>query len=172
MNILRVQIRRAIGSAINGRVIPEIQNALGTRTSRQTDTESGLPPKIQEDREGTNGFKTKITKKYSRSAFDLRDTENLSRYTVSGVSIPEFLCGRNHSHPILERQKSAHNGSMVTTKPIPGADMTLKFLKLCSLMALAQKKVPNAHIARQKWRTKVEKGPSVRHTLNAQRAVK
>ena len=44
MNILQVQISRAISSAINGRVIPEIQNAMGTLSSGQRDTESGSSP--------------------------------------------------------------------------------------------------------------------------------
>ena len=40
----------------------------------------------QEDREGSNGFKTKITKKDSMSAFHLRDKDNLSPYMVTGVN--------------------------------------------------------------------------------------
>ena len=80
MIILRVQISRAIKSAINDRVIPEIQNAMGTLSSGEKDTESGSSPYNQEDREGSNGLKTTITKKDSRSAFKLRDTEYLSPY--------------------------------------------------------------------------------------------
>ena len=53
MNILQVQITRTINSAINDRVIPEIQNAIGTLSSGQRDTESGSSPNIQEDREGS-----------------------------------------------------------------------------------------------------------------------
>ena len=63
MNILQVQITRVINSAINDRVIPEIQNAMGTLSSGQMDTESGSSPNNQEDREGSNGLKTKILKK-------------------------------------------------------------------------------------------------------------
>ena len=77
MNILQVQITRTIISAINYRVIPELQNAMGTLSSGQKDTESGSSPNNQEDREGSNGLQTKITKKDSRSACDLRDTESL-----------------------------------------------------------------------------------------------
>ena len=80
MTIQQVQISGAISSAISGRVIPEIQNAMGTLSSGQRDTESGSSPKNQEDREGSYGFKTKISKKDSRSAFDLRDTKDLSPY--------------------------------------------------------------------------------------------
>ena len=91
MNILQVQITRMIKFAINDRVIPEIQNAMGTLTSGQRDTESGSSPNNQEDREGSNGLKTKITKKDSRSAFDLRDTEDLSPYTkvLLGIQISQ-----------------------------------------------------------------------------------
>ena len=80
MNILQVQITRAINSAINDRVIPEIQNAMCTLSSGQRDTEYGSSPNNQENREGSNGLKTKITKKDSRSPFDLRDTEGQSPY--------------------------------------------------------------------------------------------
>ena len=75
MNILQVQITKAINSAINNSVIPEIQNAMGTLSSGQRDTESGSSQNNQEDREGSNGLKTKIIKKVSRSACNLRDTE-------------------------------------------------------------------------------------------------
>ena len=54
MNILQVQISRAINSAINDRVIPEIQNAMVTLFSEQRDTESCSSPNNQEDREGSN----------------------------------------------------------------------------------------------------------------------
>ena len=81
MNILQVQITKAINSAINNSVIPEIQNAMGTLSSGQRDTESGSSQNNQEDREGSNGLKTKIIKKDSRSACNLRDTEGRSPYT-------------------------------------------------------------------------------------------
>ena len=41
MIILQVQISRAINSAINDRVIPEIQKAMGRLSSGERDTESG-----------------------------------------------------------------------------------------------------------------------------------
>ena len=80
MNIQQVLIKRAISSAINGRVIPEIQNAIGTLSSGERDTQSGSSPNNQEDRQGSDGFKTEITKKDSRSAFHLRDRDDLSPY--------------------------------------------------------------------------------------------
>ena len=80
MNILKVQITKAINSAINNSVIPEIQNAIVTLSSGQRDPESGSSQNNQEDREGSNGLKTKIIKKDSRSACNLRDTEGRSPY--------------------------------------------------------------------------------------------
>ena len=126
MNILRVQITRTINSAINNRVIPELRNAMGTLSSGQRDTESGSSPNNQEDRKGSKGLQT--TKKDSRSACDLRDTEGQSPYMVTGVNdtqrpIPEFLTGRIHSHPNLERQESPYNVSMDTTPPTPKTAM-------------------------------------------------
>ena len=63
MKMLRVQITRVINSAINDRVMQEIQNAMGTLTSGQWDIESGWSPNNQEDREGSNGLKTKLQKR-------------------------------------------------------------------------------------------------------------
>ena len=80
MSLMHAQINRAISSAINDRVIPEIQNIMGLLCSGYRDTESGTSGKYQESSEATNGWKTKITKKDFRSAFDLRDTGDLSPY--------------------------------------------------------------------------------------------
>ena len=66
MKILQVQVTGVINSAINIRVIPENQNAWGTLSSEQRETESGSSPNSPEDREGSNGLKTKISKKDSR----------------------------------------------------------------------------------------------------------
>ena len=67
-------------------MIPEIQCAMGKLSSGQRDTESGSSQNNQEDREGSNGLKTKILKKDSRSACNLRDTEGRSPYMVTGVN--------------------------------------------------------------------------------------
>ena len=82
MNFLQVQITRAINSAINDKMVPEIQNIMGTLSSGQKDTESGSSPNNQDNTEGTNGFISKITKKDSRSACNLRDTDDRSPYTM------------------------------------------------------------------------------------------
>ena len=78
MSMMHSQIIKAINSPISERVIPEIQNIMNWISSGNRDTESGLSSNIQEN--GTSGSKTKITKKGCRSAFDLRDTEDLSSY--------------------------------------------------------------------------------------------
>ena len=76
MSMMHCQINRTISSAISDRVIPGIHNIMGTLSSGQRDTESDSSNNIQDNSEVTNGLKTKITKKDSRSAFDLRDTED------------------------------------------------------------------------------------------------
>ena len=50
-------------------------------SSRQRDTESGLSINNQDISKETNGLNPKLTKKDSRSAFDLRNTGHLSPYT-------------------------------------------------------------------------------------------
>ena len=69
-------------------------------------------------------MKTKLLKKDSRSVGDLRDTTGRGSYMVTGANeaqqpIPEFLTGRIHSIPNLERQQSNHNVSLDTTLPAP-----------------------------------------------------
>ena len=53
---------------------------MGTLSSGQRDTESASSPNNQDNTEGTNGFISKITKKDSRSACNLRDTDDRSPY--------------------------------------------------------------------------------------------
>ena len=53
------------------------------------DTEASLSPNSQENTERNSGFKTKITKKDSRSACDLRATRDSSPYTL-----PERFSGK------------------------------------------------------------------------------
>ena len=55
---------------------------MSTISSGQGDTESNASKNNQDDREMTSGLKMKITKKDSRSAFELRDTEDRSPYTL------------------------------------------------------------------------------------------
>ena len=62
---------------------------MGTLSSGQRDTESGSSQNNQEDREGSNGLKTKFTKKDSRSACNLRDTDDRSPYTLISCELFE-----------------------------------------------------------------------------------
>ena len=83
-----------------------------------------MSPNSQENTERNRGFKTKSTKKDPRSACDLRVPRDSSPYTVTGATdtqrqIPEFLTGRVHSHPNLQRQESTHKVSLDTTLPAP-----------------------------------------------------
>ena len=82
MSMMHNQTNRAISTAIAERVIPEIQNIVSSMSSSgNRDTEASSSPNSQENTEKYNGFKTKITKKDSRSACDLRATRDSSPYT-------------------------------------------------------------------------------------------
>ena len=121
MSLVHNQINRAISTAISERVIPEIQNNVSSMSSSgNRDTEASMSPSSQENRENSSGLKSRIMKKDSRSIGDLRDATERGHYMVTGTNeaqqqIPEFLTGRIHSIPNLERQQSNHNVSLDTT---------------------------------------------------------
>ena len=129
MSMVHSQINRAISNAISERVIPEIQNIVSSMSSTgNRDTEASVSPNSQENRECSSGFKSKFAKKDSQSACDLRDIAGRSHYMVTGANetqqpIPEFLTGRIHSIPNLERQQSNHNVSLDTTLPAPDPEV-------------------------------------------------
>ena len=81
MSMMHSQINRSISSTISERVIPESQNIMNSMSSMNRDTESGSSSNIQEKSNETTVFLSKIAKKDCRSAYDLRDTENLSPLT-------------------------------------------------------------------------------------------
>ena len=56
-NMLHSQKNRAISSAISDRVIPEIQNKLGSLSSGQMDTEFGASVNDHDSSEETNELK-------------------------------------------------------------------------------------------------------------------
>ena len=63
------------------KVIPEIQNIVSSMSSSgNRDTEASVSPNSQENRKCSSGFKSKLTKKDSRSACDLRDTTSRGHY--------------------------------------------------------------------------------------------
>ena len=125
MAMVHNQINRAISTAISEKVLPEIQNIVSSMTSSgNRDTEASLSLNSQENGLTSSGLKTKLLKKDSRSVGDLRDTTGRGSYMVTGANeaqqpIPEFLTGRIHSIPNLERQQSNHNVSLDTTLPAP-----------------------------------------------------
>ena len=82
MIMMHSQINRAISYAISDRVIPGIQNNMGSLSSGQRDAESRMSVNNKDSSDETNGLKTKETKRNSRSAFDLRDTGDLSLYSI------------------------------------------------------------------------------------------
>ena len=130
MAMVHSQINRAISTAISEKVLPEIQNIVSSMSSSgNRDTEMSMSPSSQENRENPSGLKTKLLKKDSRSVGDLRDTMGRGSYMVTGANeaqqpIPEFLTGRIHSIPNLERQQSNHNVSLDTTLPAPEPEVT------------------------------------------------
>ena len=69
MSMMHNQINRAISAAIAERVNPEIQNKVSSMSSSgNRDTEASSSPNSKEIDGGNDGFKSKITKKDSRSA--------------------------------------------------------------------------------------------------------
>ena len=83
MSMMHNQINRAVTTAINERVIPEIQNIANSMSSMgHRDTEASSSPNSQENRESAPGPKIKIAKKDSRSVGDLRDTMSHGSYNI------------------------------------------------------------------------------------------
>ena len=102
MSMMHNQINRAVTTAINERVIPEIQNIASSMSSAgHRDTEASSSPNSQENRESVSGPKIKIAKKDSRSVGDLRETLGQSSHSsiiatygkfVSEVGIKSSTC--------------------------------------------------------------------------------
>ena len=111
------------------KVIPEIQNIVSSMSSSgNRDTEASVSRNSQENRICSSGFKSNFTKKDSRSACDLRDTTSRGHHMVTGAidtqqQFPEFLTGRIHSIPNLQRQQSNHNVSLDATLPAPDTEV-------------------------------------------------
>ena len=88
MSMVHAQINRAISSAMSDRIIPEIHNIVSSMSSSGIrDTEASSSPNSQKKRERTTGLKTRITKKDSRSACDLKDTEDIAPYILCEVFV-------------------------------------------------------------------------------------
>ena len=123
MDLMHTQIGSAISSAISERIIPEIQNMVENLPLSQ----HGVKPCTSTNEDGIRNVwknaKTKLTKKDSRSVCDLRDHAGNVPYMVTGANelqqqVPEFLTGRVHSQPDLQRQESTHDTTLDTTLPV------------------------------------------------------
>ena len=90
-----MQINRAIGSAINDRVLPEIQNMIGNLHADQNGTGTGFGNAWKEP-------KTKFTKKDSRSACDLRENADFTPYMYG---TPSFLPKKTYKNTSLKNSK-------------------------------------------------------------------
>ena len=106
MDLMQTQISRAIKAAISERIIPEIQNMMENPPLAQQGIEPGSS--LNEDGNVNVWKNAKHTKKDSRSACDLRDHTDNTPYIVIGANelqhpIPEFLTGRIHSQPDMQR---------------------------------------------------------------------
>ena len=123
MDLMHTQNGRAISSAISERFIPEIQNLVENLPLSQ----HGVEPCTSTNEDGIRNVwknaNTKLTKKDSRSVCDLRDHAGNVPYMVTGANelqqqVPEFLTGRIHSQPDLQRQESTHDTTLDTTLPV------------------------------------------------------
>ena len=85
MNILLMQIRRAI----KDRVILELQIIVGTMFSAGKESGTGMFTCHQDLSDQLGVSNNNLSKKDYRSAFDLKDTEGLSPYTVTGANEPQ-----------------------------------------------------------------------------------
>ena len=123
MDLMQSQITRAISSAISERIIPEIQNMVEILPLSQHGVEPGKSLNEDGVRSAWENTNTRLTKKDSRSACDLREHSDVSPYMVTGATelqqpIPEFLTGRIPSQPDLQRQESTLDTTLDTTLPI------------------------------------------------------
>ena len=123
MDLMQSQISRAISSAISERIIPEIQNMVENLPLSQHDVELCTSTNEEGIRNAWKNTNTRLTKKDSRSACDLREHTDNSPYMVTGANelqhpIPEFLTGRIHSQPDLQRQEFVHDTTLDTTLPV------------------------------------------------------
>ena len=81
-----------MSSAISDRVIPKIRNIVNLMSSSgNRDSEASSSANSQDNRERTTGFKTKIAMNDSRSACDLKDTEDHSPYKKQQQSVTFLL---------------------------------------------------------------------------------
>ena len=81
MDLMQTQITRAISSAISERIIPEIQNMVENLPLGQHGVEPGTSLNEDGVRSAWESTNTRLTKKDSRSACDLRVHSDVSPYS-------------------------------------------------------------------------------------------
>ena len=82
MDLMQTQITRAISSAISERIIPEIQNMVENLPLGQHGVEPGTSLNEDGVRSAWESTNTRLTKKDSRSACDLRVHSDVSPYII------------------------------------------------------------------------------------------
>ena len=82
MDIMQSQISRAISSAISERIIPEIQNMVENLPLGHHGVEPCTSTNEEGIRSAWENTNTRLTKKDSRSACDLRDHTDVSPYSI------------------------------------------------------------------------------------------
>ena len=82
MELMHTQISRAINSAISERIIPELQNMVGTLPLSRYGVEPCTSTNENGIRNVWQNANTELTKKDSRSACDLRDHTDNTPYNV------------------------------------------------------------------------------------------
>ena len=80
MDLMQSQITRAISSAISERIIPEIQIMAENLPLGQHGVEPGTSTNEEGIRSAWENANTRLTKKDSRSACDLRDHTDVNPY--------------------------------------------------------------------------------------------
>ena len=87
MDLMQSQITRAISSAISERIIPEIQNMVENLPLSQHGVEPGTSLNEDGVRNAWENTNTRLTKKDSRSACDLRVHSDVSPYIFQSFQI-------------------------------------------------------------------------------------
>ena len=115
MSMMYSQINRSISTAIAERVISEIQNIVSPMSSsRNRDTEASLSPDSQENTERNNGFKSKITKKDSRSACNPRNNRDRRPYTARPRKLLKVNFPQNFQTTLIKSKNFSHNRKLTS----------------------------------------------------------
>ena len=139
MSMMHNQINRAVTTAINERVIPEIQNIASSMSSAgHRDTEASSSPNSQENRESVSGPKIKIAKKDSRSVGDLRETLGQSSHNSF-----DFFCVFCQMRFFLVSLDSTSKGPSIPRKTNVSQRAALfKWFTFCAYMPFAPTTIP------------------------------